>query len=93
MQTHPIVQKADIRRKFPDEIHLIVGTPAVAMLKISQEINDLSHGTLQNVNYFLIGHDQRLLKQMPLGELVIHLTEASPLFKGLTFHIRDWVSV
>ena len=86
LQTHPIVQKADIRRKFPDEIHLIVSEHRpVAMLKISQEINDLSHGTLQNANYFLIGHDQRLLKQLPLEELRNSPHRSLPLIKGLTF--------
>jgi len=86
LQTHPIVQKADIRRKFPDEIHLIVSEHRpVAMLKISQEINDLSHGTLQNANYFLIGHDQRLLKKLPLKELRNSPHRSLPLIKGLTF--------
>ena len=86
LQTHPIVQKADIRVKFPDEIHLIVSEhQPVAMLKISQEINDLSHGTLQNANYFLIGHDQRLLKQLPLEELRNSPHRSLPLIKGLTF--------
>ena len=86
MQTHPIVQKADIRRKFPDEIHLIVSEHRpVAMLKISQEINDLSHGILQNANYFLIGHDQRLLKQLPLEGMRNSPHRSLPLIKGLTF--------
>ena len=86
LQTHPIVQKADIRRKFPDEIHLIVNEyRPVAMLKVSQEINDLSNGTLQNANYFLIGHDQRLLKKLPLEELRNSSHRSLPLIKGLTF--------
>jgi len=86
LQTHPIVQKADIRRKFPDEIHLIVSEHRpVAMLKISQDINDLSHGALQNANYFLIGHDQRLLKQLPLEELRNSSHKSLPLIKGLSF--------
>jgi len=84
LQTHPIVQKADIRRKFPDEIHLIVSEhKPVAMLKISQEINDLSNGIFQNANYFLIGHDQRLLKQLPLEELRNSPHRSLPLIKGL----------
>ena len=86
LQTNPIVQKADIRRKFPDEIHLMVSEHRpVAMLKISQDINDLSHGTLQNANYFLIGHDQRLLKQLPLEELRNSSHRSLPLIKGLSF--------
>ena len=86
MKTHPIVQKADIRRKFPDEIHLIVSEHRpVAMLKISQEIKDISHGTLQNANYFLIDHDQRLLKQLPLEELRNSTHRSLPLIKGLSF--------
>jgi len=86
LQTHPMVKKADIRRKFPDEIHLIVSEHRpVAILKISHEINDLSHGNLQNTNYFLIGHDQRLLKQLSLKELRNSLHSSLPLIKGLTF--------
>ena len=38
LQTHPIVQKTDIRRKFPDEIHLIISEhQPVALLQISQQ--------------------------------------------------------
>ena len=86
LQTHPIVQKADIRRKFPDEIHLLVSEHRpVALLKISQEINDLSHDTLQNANYFLIGHDQRLLKHLPIEELRNSPHRGLPLIKGLKF--------
>ena len=55
------------------------------MLKISQEINNRSHGTLQNANYFLIGHDQRLLKKLPLEELRNSPHRSLPLIKGLTF--------
>ena len=84
LQTHPIVQKADIRRKFPDEIHLIVSEhQPVAMLKISQEIDDLSINTFQNANFFLIGHDQRLLKQLPLEEIRNSTHKSLPLIKGL----------
>ena len=84
LQTHPIVQKADIRRKFPDEIHLIVSEhPPVAMLKISKEINDLSNNTQKNANFFLIGHDQRLLKELHLEELLNSPHRGLPLIKGL----------
>ena len=51
---------------------------------VYQEINDLSHDTLQNANYFLIGHDQRLLKQLPLEELRNSPHRSLPLIKGLT---------
>ena len=84
LQTHPIVQKADIRRKFPDEIHLIVSEHRpIAMIKISKEINNLSNDTLKNANFFLIGHDQRLLKQLPLEELRNSPHRSLPLIKGL----------
>ena len=85
LQTHPIVQKADIRRKFPDEIHLIVSEhPPVAMLKISKENNNLSKNTLKNVDYFLIGHDQRLLKKLTMQELLNSPHRSLPLIKGLS---------
>ena len=84
LQTNPIVQKADIRRKFPDEIHLIVSEHRpIAMIKISKEINNLSNDTLKNANFFLIGHDQRLLKQLPLEELLNSPHRSLPLIKGL----------
>ncbi len=86
LQTHPIVKKADIRRKFPDEIHLIVREHRpVALLKYSQKNNYLSHGNLRDTNYFLIGQDQRLLKQLPLEELTNSQHRNLPLIKGLTF--------
>ena len=85
LQTHPIVKKADIRKKFPDEIHLIVSEHRpVAMLKISKEINNQSDDTLKNDKFFLIGHDQRLLKQLPLEELRNSTYRSLPLIKGLT---------
>ena len=85
LQTHPIVQKADIRRRFPDEIHLIVSEhPPVAMLKISKEINNRSKDTLKNADYFLIGHDQRLLKKITMQELLNSSHGSLPLIKGLS---------
>ncbi len=85
LQTHPIVQKADIRIKFPDEIHLLVQEHRpVAMLKISKKINDLTNDTLKNTNFFLIGNDQRLLKQLPLEELRNSPHRNLPLIKGIT---------
>jgi len=85
LQTHPIVQKADIRRKFPDQIHLIVSEHRpIAMIKISKEINNLSQDTSKNTNFFLIGHDQRLLKKLPLEELRKSSHRSLPLIKGLT---------
>ena len=84
LQSHPIVQKADIRRKFPNEIHLVVNEyRPVAMVKISKKINNLSNDTLKNANFFLIGHDQRLLKKLPLEELRHSPHRNLPLIKGL----------
>ena len=43
LQTHPIVQKADVRRKFPDEIHLnITEYQPFALLAISKQTNVFS---------------------------------------------------
>jgi cell division septal protein FtsQ len=56
LQTHPIVQKADIRRKFPDEVHLnITEYQPVAVLTISQETNTFSPASLSKTKYVLIG--------------------------------------
>ncbi|MBS1254589.1 MAG: Cell division protein FtsQ [Deltaproteobacteria bacterium] len=85
LQTHPIVQKADIRRKFPDEIHLILSEhQPVALLKISQEKTNLSTDTSPNTNFVLIGYDQRLLKQLPIDVLLNSPHSSLPLIKGLT---------
>ena len=84
LQTHPIIQKADIRRKFPDEIHLIVSEhPPVAMLKISKKNNGLSNTALKKEDFFLIGHDQRLLKKLSMEELLNSPHKSLPLIKGL----------
>jgi len=85
LQTHPIVQKADIRIKFPDEIHLLVREHRpIAMLKISKEINNLTHDALKNADFFLIGNNQRLLKQLALEELRNSPHRNLPLIKGIT---------
>ena len=70
LQSHPIVRKADIRRKFPDEINLILNEyQPVALLKISQQTKILSPASSAKTNYILIGDDQRLLKQLSVVEL------------------------
>ena len=85
LQTHPIVQKADIRRKFPDEVHLnITEYQPVAVLTISQETNTFSPASLSKTKYVLIGKNQRLLKQLPIDILRDSPHKKLPLIDGLT---------
>jgi len=85
LQTHPIVKKADIRRKFPDEIHLrLTEYQPVAVLKISQENNIFSPASLSKTKYVLIGKNQRLLKQLPIDVLRDSPHKKLPLIDGLT---------
>ena len=84
LQTHPIVQKADIRRKFPDEVHLnITEYQPVAVLTISQETNIFSPASLTKTDYVLIGNNQRLLKQLPIDLLHDSPHKNLPLIDGL----------
>ena len=86
LQSHPIVRKADIRRKFPDEINLILNEyQPVALLKISQQSKILSPASLAKTNYILIGDDQRLLKQLSVDELRDSPHKSLPLINGLRF--------
>ena len=86
LQSHPIVRKADIRRKFPDEINLILNEyQPVALLKISQQAKILSPASSAKTNYILIGDDQRLLKQLSVDELRDSPHKSLPLINGLRF--------
>ena len=86
LQSHPIVRKADIRRKFPDEINLILNEyQPVALLKISQEDKIPSPASSAKTNYILIGDDQRLLKQLSVDELRDSPHKSLPLINGLRF--------
>ena len=86
LQSHPIVRKADIRRKFPDEINLILNEyQPVALLKISQQAKILSPASSAKTNYILIGDDQRLLKQLSVEELRDSPYKSLPLINGLRF--------
>jgi len=86
LQLHPIVRKADIRRKFPDEINLILNEyQPVASLKISQQAKILSPTSSAKSNYILIGDDQRLLKQLSVDELRDSPHKSLPLINGLRF--------
>ena len=85
LQTHPIVQKADIRRKFPDEVHLnLTEYQPVALLKISHKTNIFSPASLAKTKYVLIGENQRLLKQLPIDVLRASPHKKLPLIDGLT---------
>ena len=84
LQSHPIVQKADIRRKYPDEINLILNEyQPVALLKISDQANILSPSASATTNYILIGDDQRLLKQLSVDKLRDSPYKSLPLINGL----------
>ena len=86
LQSHPIVRKADIRRKFPDEINLILNEyQPIALLKISQQAKILSPASSAKTNYILIGDDQRLLKQLSVDELRDSPHKSLPLINGLKF--------
>ena len=85
LQTHPIVQKTDIRRKFPDEIHLIVSEhQPVALLQLSQQTIVFSSASLSKTKYVLIGNNQRLLKLLTFDELRDSPYKNLPLINGLT---------
>ena len=85
LQKHPIVQKADIRRKFPDEVHLtITEYKPVALLRISQKTSIFSPSMLAKTKYVLIGKNQRLLKQLPIDVLRASPYKKLPLIDGLT---------
>ncbi|MBC8259249.1 MAG: FtsQ-type POTRA domain-containing protein [SAR324 cluster bacterium] len=85
LQVHPLVQKADIRRRFPDEIFLFFNEyQPVALLKITQQANVFSPTAITKQNYVLIGKDQRLLKQLSVAELLDSTHKRLPLIKGLT---------
>ena len=85
LQTHPIVQKTDIRRKFPDEIHLIISEhQPFALLQLSQQTNIFSSATLSKTEYVLIGNNQRLLKLLTFDELRDSPYKNLPLINGLT---------
>ncbi len=85
LQTHPIVKKADIRRKFPDEIHLVLSEfQPVALLKVSQKTSVFSPSSITKTKYVLIDEDQLLLKQLPVNELWDSPHKNLPLIKGLT---------
>ena len=84
LQAHPIVQKADIRRKFPNEINLILNEyQPIALLKLSQQANILSPASSAKTNYILIGDDQRLLKQLTIDKLRDSPHKNLPLINGL----------
>ncbi len=85
LQKHPIVQKADIRRKFPDEIHLFLSEyQPVALLKISQQTNVFVPGSLPKTQFVLIGENQLLLKHLSVDYLRKSPHKSLPLIKGLT---------
>jgi len=86
LQSHPIVRKADIRRKFPDEISLIINEyQPIAMLKTSHQVNNLSLSSSAKTNYILIGNDQRLLKQLSVDEMRNSQHKNLPLINGFRF--------
>ena len=85
LQKHPIIQHADIRRRFPDEIHLYLSEyQPVALLKVSHKISVLSPASLLKTKFILIGDDQRLLKELPVDVLWNSQYKTLPLIKGLT---------
>tara|TARA_Y100001970_G_C14227839_1_gene856740 strand:+ start:279 stop:1304 length:1026 start_codon:yes stop_codon:yes gene_type:complete len=84
LQKHPAIQKADIRKKFPDEIHLFLNEyKPVAILKIfnSQNYKGTSH-SLKNT-FFLIGDHQRVIKKIPLYQILTSNYAELPLISGL----------
>ncbi len=84
LQTHPIVQKIDVRRKFPDEIHLnITEYQPFALLTIPKQTNLFSIASLAKNKYVLISKDQRILKQLSIDALRDSPHKNLPLIEGL----------
>ncbi|MEC9070107.1 MAG: FtsQ-type POTRA domain-containing protein [SAR324 cluster bacterium] len=84
LQTHPIVQKADVRRKFPDEIHLnITEYQPFALLAISKQTNVFSIVSPAKKRYVLISKDQRILKKLSIDVLRDSPHKNLPLIDGV----------
>lgn len=84
LQKHPVIKKADIRPKFPDEIHLFITEyKPIALLKISQNAKIFFPKTSSKKDLVLIGDDQRLLKKMSMTDLIDSKYKKLPLISGL----------
>lgn len=84
LQKHPIIKHTDIRRKFPDELHLkILEYEPVAILKIFHQTNNLTNTFLSKKHYVLLGKNQKLLKQLQIDMLKDPQYKSLPLIEGL----------
>ena len=84
LQKHPIIKHTDIRRKFPDELHLkILEYEPVAILEVSQQTNNLTNTFHSKKNYILLGKNQKLLKQLQIDMLKDSQYKNLPFIEGL----------
>ena len=84
LQTHPIVEKADIRRIFPNKINLIISEyQPVAVLQLSLQEEILKPVSLSKTKYVLIGNNQRLLKLLTFDVLRDSPYRKLPQINGL----------
>ncbi len=83
LQKHAGIKNADIRLKFPDEIHLYVNEyRPVALLRISKSDNTIRQDYLDSKNYFLIGKNQRIIKKLSEKQVLNSKFNKLPLISG-----------
>ena len=84
LQKHPAIQKADIRVKFPDEIHLFIREyQPIALLKIPKSNPTIGQDYFSRIDYYLIGEEQRLIKKMSINQILNTNYDKLPLISGL----------
>ena len=84
LQNHPAIQKADIRLKFPDEIHLFLKEyQPVALLQIPKYSSKRNQDFFSINEYYLIGEDQRLIRKMSINQIQNTNYDKLPLISGL----------
>ena len=87
LQKHPAIKKADIRLRFPDEIHLFITEyQPVAILNTSQNTAFINSDASSGKNLVLIGDDQRLLKKLSIDALLDSPYKRLPLISGLSLN-------
>ena len=84
LENHPVIQKADIRLKFPNEIHMFLYEhEPIAIIEVSRNYNSKRISSSMERNYFLIGDNQHLIKRIPVEQILNSIYSDLPLISGL----------
>ena len=84
LQNHPVIQRADIRLRFPNEIHLFIyeHIPIAIIEVLGTHSLKETYSTMKN-NYFLIADHQHLIKRIPVEQILNSVYSELPFISGL----------